>query len=146
MTTAERIQALRIESGSTAQNLATALGMTVAGYDLLEHNEDELDSAVSIAQALQLAKLLHTDVLQLLGESEKPIQIPIARIRSALNAHLGSSAEAREGMEDVLDWDLGPFLEGSNQWTTVYTIEFVRKLATAIEVDWQVLLAAIELE
>lgn len=67
----------------------------------------------------------------------------IARVRSALKAQLGESVEARELLEDTLNWDLGPFLEGSEEWGTVYTIEFVRQLATAIEIDWQVLLAGI---
>jgi hypothetical protein len=46
-------------------------------------------------------------------------------------------------MEDELDWDLGPFLEGRDEWLSVYTIEFIKKLAIAIEVDWQVILAGI---
>jgi hypothetical protein len=46
-------------------------------------------------------------------------------------------------MEDELDWDLGPFLEGRDEWLSVYTIDFIKKLAIAIEVDWQIILAGI---
>ena len=141
--TAERIQALRVKSGRTEPELASELGITVHSYCDLERHDEELESAVSIAQALKLANLLHTDLLTLLGETEIPVKMPIARVRSALNAQLGKSAEAKELMEDTLNWDLGPFLEASDQWTTVYTIEFVRQLAVATEVDWQVLLAGI---
>jgi transcriptional regulator with XRE-family HTH domain len=141
--TAERIQALRVKSGRTEQELASELGLTIHSYCGLEQHDEEIESAVSIAQALKLAKLLDTDLLTLLGETEIPVKMPIARVRSALNAQLGNSAEAKELMEDTLNWDLGPFLEGAEEWTTVYTIEFVRQLATAIEVDWQVLLAGI---
>jgi transcriptional regulator with XRE-family HTH domain len=141
--TAERIQALRVKSGRTEQELAGELGLTTHSYRDLELHDEELESAVSIAQALKLANLLHTDLLTLLGETEVPVRMPIARVRSALNAQLGKSAEAKELMEDTLNWDLGPFLEGSEEWMTVYTIEFVRQLATTIEVDWQVLLAGI---
>jgi transcriptional regulator with XRE-family HTH domain len=141
--TAERIQVLRLKSGLTEQELASELGLTIHSYSDLEHHDEELESAVSIAQALKLAKLLHTDLLALLGETEIPVKMPIARVRSALNAQLGNSAEAKELMEDTINWDLGPFLEGSDEWTTVYTIDFVRQLAIAIEVDWQVLLAGI---
>jgi transcriptional regulator with XRE-family HTH domain len=141
--TAERIHALRLKSGRTEQELANELGLTVHSYSDLERHDEELESAVSIAQALKLADLLHTELLTLLGETEVPVKMPIARVRSALNAQLGKSAEAKELMEDTLNWDLGPFLEGSLEWTTVYTIDFVRQLATAIEVDWQVLLAGI---
>jgi transcriptional regulator with XRE-family HTH domain len=143
MGTAERIRALRLEAGRTEQELASELGLTIHSYCDLEQHDEELESAVSIAQALKLANLLHTNLLALLGETEIPVKMPIARVRSALNAQLGKSAEAKELMEDTLNWDLGPFLEGSDQWTTVYTIEFVRQLAIAIEVDWQVLLAGI---
>jgi DNA-binding XRE family transcriptional regulator len=141
--TAERIQALRVKSGRTEQELASELGLTIHSYFDLERHDEELESAVSIAQALKLARLLDTDLLTLFGETEIPVKMPIARVRSALNAHLGNSAEAREVMEDTINWDLGPFLEGSDEWTTVYTIDFVRQLAIAIEVDWQVLLAGI---
>jgi transcriptional regulator with XRE-family HTH domain len=140
---AARIQALRLKSGRTEQELASELGLTIHSYSDLELHDEELESAVSIAQALKLAKLLDTDLLTLLGETEIPVKMPIARVRSALNAQLGSSGEAKELMEDTLNWDLGPFLEGAEEWTTVYTIDFVRQLATGIEVDWQVLLAGI---
>jgi len=143
MGTAERIHALRLKSGRTEQELASELGLTIHSYCDLEQHDEELESAVSIAQALKLASLLHTELLPLLGETEVPVKMPIARVRSALNAQLGKSAEAKELMEDTLNWDLGPFLEGSDQWSTVYTIAFVRELAAAIEVDWQVLLAGI---
>jgi transcriptional regulator with XRE-family HTH domain len=141
--TAERIQALRVKAGRTEQELASELGLTIQSYSDLEQHDEELESAVSLAQALKLAKLLDTDLLALLGETEIPVKMPIARVRAALNAQLGNSGEAKELMEDTLNWDLGPFLEGSDEWTTVYTIDFVRQLAIAIEVDWQVLLAGI---
>jgi transcriptional regulator with XRE-family HTH domain len=141
--TAERIQALRLKSGRSEQDLASALGLTLHSYCDLEQHNDELESTLSIVQALKLAKLLDSDLLMLLGETEIPVRMPIARVRSALNAQLGKSSEARELLEDTLNWDLGPFLSGAEEWTTVYTIDFVRQLAIAIEVDWQVLLAGI---
>ena len=141
--TAERIQTLRLKSSRTEQELARELNLTLQSYRDLEQQDEEIESALSIAQALKLAQLLDTDLLTLLGETEIPVKLPISRVRSALNEQLGNSAEAKELMEDTLDWDLGPFLQGSAEWTTVYSIEFVRKLALAIEVDWQVLLAGI---
>jgi transcriptional regulator with XRE-family HTH domain len=140
---ADRIGALRLESGRSELELAKELGLTVVGYCDLERQDSELESVLSIAQASKLAQLLGTNVLGLLGETEQPLKVPIARVRSALVAHLGSSAEAKEAMEDEIDWDLGPFLEGRDEWLTVYTIEFIKKLARAIEVDWQVILAGI---
>jgi hypothetical protein len=83
-------------------------------------------------------------LLELLGETEKPMQVPIARVRAALNEQLGHSSEAREGLQDAINWDLEAFLEGSAEWTSVYTIEFLKNLAVATEIDWQVLLAGIQ--
>ena len=143
MGVADRIGALRLESGRSELELANELGLTVDGYYDLEQHDSEFESVLSIAQALKLAQLLGTNVLGLLGEDEQPLKVPIARVRSALAAHLGSSAEAKEALEDVIDWDLGPFLDGSDAWMSVYTIEFIKKMATAIEVDWQVVLAGI---
>ena len=70
--TAERIQALRLKSGRTEQELAGELGLTINSYSDLEQHDEELESAISIAQALKLANLLHTDLLTLLGETEIP--------------------------------------------------------------------------
>jgi transcriptional regulator with XRE-family HTH domain len=143
---AERIQGARLKSGLSEQELAAKLGLTIQSYRDLEQYDDEFESAISIAQALTLSHLLRADLLSLLGEDEIPVKVPIARVRSALNAQLENSAEAKELMEDTLNWDLGPFLQGSNEWTSVYTINFVRQLAATIEVDWQVLLAGIAAE
>ena len=140
---ADRIGALRLESGRSEHELANELGLTVDGYCDLEQQDSELESVLSIAQALKLANLLGTNVLGLLGEAEQPLKVPIARVRSALAAHLGSSAEAKEALEDEIDWNVGPFLEGSDEWMSVYTIEFIKKLAMAIQVDWQIVLAGI---
>jgi transcriptional regulator with XRE-family HTH domain len=144
--TGERIHALRLKSERGEQELASELGLTIHAYRDLEQYDDELEANLSIAQAVKLANLLHTDLLTLLGETEIPVKMPIARVRAALSAQLGKSAEAKELMEDTLNWDLGPFLDGSEEWSTVYTIAFVRQLAVAIEVDWQVLLAGIAAE
>ena len=143
MGVADRIGALRLEAGRSELELANELGLTVDGYCDLEQQDSELESVLSIEQALKLAQLLGTNLLGLLGEAGQPMKVPVARVRLALRAHLGSSAEAKEALEDEIDWDLGPFLEGSEGWMSVYTIEFIKKLAIAIEVDWQVVLAGI---
>jgi transcriptional regulator with XRE-family HTH domain len=140
---ADRIGALRLESGRSELELANELGLTADGYCGLEQQDSELESVLSIAQALKLAKLLGTDLLGLLGEPEPSLKVPISRVRAALAAHLGNSAEAKETLEDQIDWDVGPFLDGSDGWMSVYTVEFIKKLAMAIEVDWQVLLAGL---
>jgi transcriptional regulator with XRE-family HTH domain len=140
---ADRIGALRLESGRSELELANELGLTVSGYCDLEQHDSEIESVLSLAQVLKLSTLLGANVLGLLGEPEPATKVPIAKVRSALAAHLGNSAETREALEDLIDWDLGPFLEGNDEWVSVYTIEFIKKLAIAIEVDWQVVLAGI---
>ena len=141
---ADRIGALRLESGSSELELAEELGITVAAYCGLEQQDSEFESVLSIAQALQLAKLLRTDLLGVMGEAEPQVKVSISRVRAALAAHLGSSAETKEVLEDQIDWAVGPFLEGAAGWTSVYTIEFIKKLTGAIEIEWPLLLAALD--
>jgi transcriptional regulator with XRE-family HTH domain len=141
--TAERIRFLRLKKQLSEQELAGELGLTLEGYRSLEKEDGELESAVSIAQALKLSALLGAGVLELLGEFEQPAAIPIDRVRSALSAQLRNSSEAQQGLEDAIDWDLEPFLQGTPEWTSVYTIEFLKKLSVPTEIDWQVLLGGI---
>src|SRR5258708_8061604 len=97
---ADRIGALRLESGRSELELANELGLTVDGYCDLEQQDSELESVLSIAQALKLAKLLGTNGLGLLGEAEQPLKGPIARVRSPLVAPLGDPSHANESISD----------------------------------------------
>ena len=119
------------------------MGITSAAYAQLENDDEEIESSVSISQALQLAGLLNTDLLSLLDESNSPPPLPIARVRAGLQAELDISPDIRESLEDEIDWDLGPFLEGLSGWGTVYTIGFIKALSTAMSLDWRAVLGGI---
>jgi hypothetical protein len=102
---------------------------------------------LSIRQAQQLAQLLGTELADLLAERAAnggAPPVPIALVRAALAAQLGRSPDAREALEDAIDWDLGPFLEAADAWTTVYTLAFLRRLAALVDVDWRRLLMGLE--
>ena len=62
----------------------------------------------------------------MLGEPVGSAPIGIPAIRAGMVAQLVRSPGAREELEDLIDGDLGPFLEGADQWTTVYTLDFTR--------------------
>ncbi|MGA2776835.1 MAG: helix-turn-helix transcriptional regulator [Steroidobacteraceae bacterium] len=142
---AQHLRELRLKSGRSEGELAAALGLTPQGYTDLEHYDSDIDSAISIQQALELARLLGTDLAGLIEPNGKPIvPVRIGVVRAALVTQLERSPEAREVLEDAIDWDLGPFLEGLPQWTTVYTLEFLRRLATIVDIDWRRLLVGIE--
>lgn len=141
---AQRIRALRLKSGRSESELADALGVTRQAYADLERFDSEVDSVISIRQALQLARLLETDIAGLLGESAEAAPVPIAMVRTALLAQLERSPDSREALEDVIDWDIGPFLEASAEWPTVYTLEFLRRLATLVDLDWRRLLTGLD--
>jgi transcriptional regulator with XRE-family HTH domain len=143
--TAERIRELRLESGRTESELAAALGLTPDAYANLERFDSEIDSTLSISQALQLAGLLGTHIVELMGEGEAPgAAVPIAKVRAALAAQIARSPDSREALEDAVDWDLGPFLEAVRDWPTVYTLDFLRRLAALVDIDWRRLLAGLE--
>jgi transcriptional regulator with XRE-family HTH domain len=150
---AQHLRELRLKSGRSEGELAAALGLTPQGYTDLEHYDSDIDSAISIQQALELARLLGTDLAGLIEPNGEPngkpngkpiVPVRIGVVRAALVTQLERSPEAREVLEDAIDWDLGPFLEGLPQWTTVYTLEFLRRLATIVDIDWRRLLVGIE--
>jgi len=143
--TADRIKELRLKSGRTESELADALGLTPDAYADLERYDSEIDSTLSISQALQLADLLGTPIVELLAEADaQAAAVSIATVRTALATQLAHSPDAREALEDAIDWDLGPFLEAQREWTTVYTLDFLRRLAALVDLDWRRLLAGLE--
>ena len=128
MGVAERIRDFRLKSGRTESEMANELGLTIDGYCDLEQYDDELETTISITQALTLARLLRTDLQELLGESKQPVPVKIPAIRALLLAQLAESPGTREALEDEINWDLGPFLDGVDEWMTVYTLDFIRSL------------------
>ena len=148
--TADRIRELRLKSGRTESELADALGLTPAAYANLEQDDSEFESTLSISQALRLAGLLGTRLVELVGEggaapaAAPTPAAPIGMVRAALAAQLARSPDSREILEDAIDWDLGPFLEEARDWPTVYTLDFLRRLAALVDLDWRSLLAGLE--
>jgi hypothetical protein len=49
-------------------------------------------------------------------------------------------------LEDLIDWDLGPFLEGADQWMTVYTLDFIKSLSSAIGLNYAEVLAGLAID
>lgn len=143
MATADRIRDLRRKSGRTERELADALGLTLEGYCDLEQYDDELETTISIAQALMLAQVLGADLSEILGAPVGSAPIGIPAIRAGMAAQLGRSPGSREELEDLIDWDLGPFLEGAEQWMTVYTLDFLKRLSTAIGLTYEEVLAGL---
>jgi DNA-binding XRE family transcriptional regulator len=86
MPTAHRIRDLRRKSGRSERELADMLGLTVQGYCDLEQYDDELETTIRIAQAVTLARLLGTNLLEiLLGESAGSVQVGIPAIRAGMD-------------------------------------------------------------
>jgi len=48
--------------------------------------------------------------------------------------------------QDLIDWDLGPFLEGTDQWMTVDTLDFIKSLSTAIGLNYGEVLAGLAID
>lgn len=142
---ADRIKELRLKSGRTESELADALGLTTDAYADLERYDSEIDSTLSISQALLLADRLGTSIVELLAEGDgQAAAVSIATVRAAITTQIARSSGAREALEDAIDWDLGPFLEAERDWSTVYTLDFLRRLAALVDLDWRRLLAGLE--
>ena len=140
---AGRIRARREVLGRSERELAGALGITPTAYARLEELDEELHTVRSVAEALALAALLSTHLLTLYAEPAQAHPIKISLVRQALSVQLSGDAILREILEDQIDWDLGPFIEGVDQWTSVYTLEFMARLAVAMGVDWRRLIAGL---
>lgn len=138
-----RIRERRLALGRSERELSEALGITPTAYDRLEDHDEELHTVRSVAEALSLAGLLSTDLLTFYAEPVQPHPIKISLVRQALSVQVSGDSNLREILEDQLDWDLGPFLEGVEQWTSVYTLEFIERLAAAMGVDWRRLIAGL---
>jgi transcriptional regulator with XRE-family HTH domain len=146
MAIADRIRDLRGKSGRTERELADSLGLTIEGYCDLEQYDDELETTVSIAQAVMLARLLGADLSAVIGESATSAPVRIAAIRAGMAAELGRLPGSREELEDLIDWDLGPFLEGTDHWMTVYTLDFIKSLSSAIGLNYGEVLAGLAID
>jgi transcriptional regulator with XRE-family HTH domain len=146
MAIADRIRDLRVKSGRTEALLADVLGLTVEAYGDLEQYDEELETTVSIAQAVTLARLLGADLPEIVGESVAGAPVRIAAIRTGMAGELARSPGAREELEDLIDWDLGPFLDGVDQWMSVYTLDFIKSLSTAIGLSYGEVLAGLAID
>ena len=140
---AKQIRISRTGLRLSEEDLAAALGVTAHVIRSLEDDDTEFETALSIPQTLELAQLLSADILDLLGEVNKPGPLPVAQLRAALTAEFSRAPDSREMLEDEIDWDLGPLLEGLRGWDSVYTIAFVKRLATAIGCDWRAVLQGV---
>jgi transcriptional regulator with XRE-family HTH domain len=76
---AQRIRALRLKSGRSESELADALGVTRQAYADLERFDSEVDSVISIHQALNLARLLEPISRHCSGKARRPRRCRLPR-------------------------------------------------------------------
>ena len=79
------------------------------GIAIWSNTDDELESTLGIAQAVMLSGVLGAALSEITGKSVGSAPVRISAVRARMADQLGRWPEAREALEDLIDWDLGPF-------------------------------------
>jgi len=139
MGTAERIREARWQVGLDSSQLASTLGITIPAYDDLEAYDNELANCLSVGQARQLAALLRTSVLDLLGERCPEAPISVSELRQLVQARTAGPSSL-EALEDRAGWELRPLLDESVDFDSLVPIQALVDIGSALAIDWRRLL------
>lgn len=134
---AANIRALRIRAGKTPAEMAQQLGLNEAWYSDLEQRDGELESTLSLFQALELASALGAPLHEILGEDISTIEaVPILALPGRINAHLHHEGLSRQEFEDAVDWELEEFMGSPIKVAAELPIAFLQSLAAALDMNW----------
>lgn len=140
MSPAEVIKARRKTLGIDPGDLAIALGITDASYEDLESYDDELESVISIAQALTLARALKLSLHQILfGQPPNEPQTRWEDLPQLVNQSLRSRAIPLPEFEDLVGWELGELLSNTTQAQDKYPLMFLHDLSGVLGVPYPAL-------
>ena len=136
---AKRIEKLREDSGMSLTEMAEALEMSFPGYRDLESHDDEITMCVDFGKALELARMLKTDLLSLLEGSTRDSVVEtmsLEMLRDFVQQKLYSKAISKE----ALSWQIDPFLT-MPEAAFEQPINFLIDLAADAGFDWRAVVA-----
>jgi transcriptional regulator with XRE-family HTH domain len=139
---AATIRRLRLVRGLTEDALARRLGISPEAYGDLERYEDELETAISLAQARELVALLGTDLATVLEVPPSATGYSVSELAKVLRADVNALPAGRSSIEEAVGWELGEFFRSPEATAELRPIMFLKALAAHVEVDWRTLLAA----
>jgi|GEM_PF-5790679 len=133
-----RRQSLRLEP----KEVAAALHLSEGAYREIETVEDELCDSLEFSTAVELARVLNTKLLNLMGEEFDYGQggrISFEEVRELIIEKL----EMSELHQDELSWDIDKFLD-EPEVAFQYPIFFLKLLASEVGFDWRAVVANYE--
>ena len=142
MGVAERIKSRRQSLRLELKAVAEALHLSEGAYRDVENEEDELCDALEFSTAVELARVLNTKLLSLIGEDfdyRQGGRISFEEVRELIVEKMESS----EIHPDELSWDIDKFLE-EPKVAFEYPIFFLKLLASEVGFDWRAVVANYE--
>src|SRR6202022_4419033 len=139
MNRAERIRALREQSGHSALDMATLLNVTISSWDDLEQHDDEVMTCVSIRQVYLLSSAFAVSPRTLL--SPHPLhdpsdgEISLKELATLAERHMRVNRLTQEQFEDEVGLTLTGFFATPESALDEPAI-FVQDLCAPIGVHW----------
>ncbi len=141
MNPADRISKRRKELGLDPNELGCSLGLNEAWYADIEAYEDELESTLTLRQALSLAERLDVSLHWLVfGDEHSGQTLGSDDIPILIEQHLKASSQSRENFENQIGWDLGDW-SNPREAQLESSLIFLRDLAEGLGVSYGALLS-----
>jgi len=138
----ERIQEARERAGLTAQEVASAAGLSVNWYLDVEHDDGEVTSNLSLAHLGIIARTLGLSPLEIIEPASTPLPGP-----SLLLSELAARAQAKmkaenlsvEDYSECVGWEMAPVFANPAHLRE-YTFDALVHVCTNVGVDWRLVL------
>ena len=131
-------------SGLSISEVSRALGINDAwAHDILDY-EDEIQTTLSVSQALRLATLLQKPLPDLL---EDPGTSPAAQcsfhdLANAVRSHCETQRQSLEAFEEQAGWDLRDFLAHPDSAPEQWSLDCLIDVCSAVGRNWREFLPA----
>jgi hypothetical protein len=130
----EIIRRLRESAGLSPQEMAKRIWMNVPSYYDLEAVPEEWEQAAELNQLLELSRVLHRPLMELLGELESEVDGPLSFPELAVFIR-HQIAEGRVA-EEQIGWDLSEFWE-EPMIAMEYPVSFLKIVGEDVGFDWR---------
>jgi transcriptional regulator with XRE-family HTH domain len=140
---AGRLREARDRSGKTVDEVALAIGISVAAYADIEAYDDEFSMALSLEQIWRLARALEIPLTELIGLTS-PDCLDATDSMDALLEHVRAAvATRRESIEhfgDRVGWDIASAIDAPARAWSDWNLDCLRAVCEEVSCDWRSIL------